>query len=85
MFTPVVRLNLSAKLTGVSGGDSFEKLTLGKETVTTKVTDEPNGEGDKATVLLSGPASVVEGSVTAEYTVTLSHAAKPGREGSAVV
>ncbi|WED77626.1 retention module-containing protein [Aeromonas allosaccharophila] len=70
--------DLSAKLTGVSGGDSFEKLTLGKETVTTKVTDEPNGEGDKATVLLSGPASVVEGSVTAEYTVTLSHAAKPG-------
>nr|WP_270832625.1 immunoglobulin-like domain-containing protein [Aeromonas sp. QDB22] len=70
--------DLSAKLTGVSGDDSFEKLTLGKETVTTKVTDEPNGEGDKATVLLSGPASVVEGSVTAEYTVTLSHAAKPG-------
>ncbi|WP_279496819.1 retention module-containing protein [Aeromonas veronii] len=69
---------LNVKLTGVSGGDDFEKLTLGKETVTTTVTDEPNGEGDKATVLLSGPASVVEGSLTGEYTVTLSHAAKPG-------
>ncbi|HHQ4470612.1 type I secretion C-terminal target domain-containing protein [Aeromonas veronii] len=30
------------------------------------------------TVLLSGPASVVEGRVTGEYTVTLNHAAKPG-------
>ncbi|WP_429204451.1 type I secretion C-terminal target domain-containing protein [Aeromonas veronii] len=46
--------------------------------MTTTVTDEPNGEGDKATVLLSGPASVFEGSLTGEYTVTLSHAAKPG-------
>ncbi|MBL0590826.1 retention module-containing protein [Aeromonas veronii] len=70
--------DLNVKLTGVSGGDDFEKLTLGKETVTTTVTDEPNGEGDKATVLLSGPASVFEGSLTGEYTVTLSHAAKPG-------
>ncbi|MER0508702.1 VWA domain-containing protein [Aeromonas veronii] len=33
---------------------------------------------DLVTVLLSGPASVVEGSLTGEYTVTLSHAAKPG-------
>ncbi|MFM5585370.1 immunoglobulin-like domain-containing protein, partial [Aeromonas veronii] len=38
--------DLNVKLTGVSGGDDFEKLTLGKETVTTTVTDEPNGEGD---------------------------------------
>ncbi|MFQ2918164.1 immunoglobulin-like domain-containing protein, partial [Aeromonas allosaccharophila] len=69
--------DLNVKLTGVSGGDNFEQLKLAGE-ASTKVTDEPNGEGDKATVLLSGPASVVEGSVTAEYTVTLSHAAKPG-------
>ncbi|MER0508701.1 retention module-containing protein, partial [Aeromonas veronii] len=41
--------DLIAKLTGVRGADKFEQLTLGKETVSTTVTDEPKGEGDSVT------------------------------------
>ncbi|WP_439830414.1 immunoglobulin-like domain-containing protein, partial [Aeromonas caviae] len=52
--------DLNVKLTGVSGGDDFEKLTLGKETVTTTVTDEPNGEGDKVSVTIESNGDVTE-------------------------
>uniref|UniRef100_UPI00051C1830 immunoglobulin-like domain-containing protein n=1 Tax=Aeromonas finlandensis TaxID=1543375 RepID=UPI00051C1830 len=52
--------DLSAKLTGVSGADKFEQLTLGKETVTTKVTDEPSGEGDKVSVTIESNGDVTE-------------------------
>ncbi|HEH9428674.1 TPA: type I secretion C-terminal target domain-containing protein, partial [Aeromonas sobria] len=69
--------DLSATLTNVSGGDNFEKLTL-TGIATTTVTDEPQGEGDRVSVSLSGPASVTEGQLTGEYTVTLSHEVKPG-------
>ncbi|MFM5128643.1 immunoglobulin-like domain-containing protein, partial [Aeromonas veronii] len=52
--------DLSATLTGVSGGDKFEQLTLGKETVTTEVTDEPDGKGDKVSVTIESNGDVTE-------------------------
>ncbi|WP_235992993.1 immunoglobulin-like domain-containing protein, partial [Pseudomonas sp. p50(2008)] len=64
------------KLETVSGGNAkFEQLTLDKTTLTTTVTDEPSGQGDKVTIGISGDTSVVEGQ-TAHYTVTLSSNAK---------
>ncbi|WP_180349321.1 retention module-containing protein [Aeromonas veronii] len=63
--------DLSATLTGVSGGDKFEQLTLGKETVTTKVTDEPNGEGDSVYAQIEvDKSSVAEGSQL-KFTISL--------------
>ncbi|MGY3969919.1 immunoglobulin-like domain-containing protein, partial [Aeromonas enteropelogenes] len=52
--------DLSAKLTGVSGGDNFEQLTLGQETVTTTVTDEPQGQGDQVSVTIESNGDVSE-------------------------
>ena len=64
------------KLETVTGGNAkFEQLTLDKTTLTTTVTDEPSGQGDKVTIGISGDTSVVEGQ-TAHYTVTLSSNAK---------
>ncbi|MDH1988288.1 immunoglobulin-like domain-containing protein, partial [Pseudomonas sp. GD03689] len=63
------------KIESVSGGDNFEKLTLGKDTLTTTVTDEPSGQGDLTTVGISGDTSVTEGD-TAHYTLTLSNPSK---------
>ncbi|MDH0665341.1 type I secretion C-terminal target domain-containing protein, partial [Pseudomonas sp. GD03858] len=63
------------KIESVTGGDNFEKLTLGKETLTTTVTDEPSGQGDLTTVGISGDTSVTEGD-TAHYTLTLSNPSK---------
>jgi len=64
------------KLETVSGGSAkFEQLTLDKTTLTTTVTDEPSGQGDKVTIGISGDTSVVEGQ-TAHYTLTLSSNAK---------
>ncbi|MBA1204085.1 type I secretion C-terminal target domain-containing protein [Pseudomonas capeferrum] len=63
------------KLVSVSGGENFEKLTLGSETRTTSVTDEPSGQGDLTTVGITGDSSVTEGA-TAHYTLTLSNPAK---------
>ncbi|MBA1188210.1 type I secretion C-terminal target domain-containing protein [Pseudomonas entomophila] len=63
------------KLASVSGGDNFEKLTLGGETRTTTVTDEPAGQGDLTSLTLSGDASVIEGG-TAHYTLALSNPSK---------
>ncbi|MFM5658059.1 choice-of-anchor K domain-containing protein [Aeromonas veronii] len=63
--------DLSAKLTGVSGDDSFEKLTLGKETVTTKVTDEPNGEGDSVYAQIEVDKSSVAEGGQLKFTISL--------------
>ncbi|MFJ2984239.1 immunoglobulin-like domain-containing protein, partial [Pseudomonas sp. NPDC087185] len=67
--------NIVNKIESVSGGDNFEKLTLGSNTVTTTVTDEPSGQGDLTTVGISGDTSVNEGN-TAHYTLTLSNPSK---------
>ncbi|MFK3941397.1 immunoglobulin-like domain-containing protein [Pseudomonas monteilii] len=63
------------KLASVSGGEVFEKLTLGGETRTTTVTDEPAGQGDLTSLTLSGDASVIEGG-TAHYTLNLTNPSK---------
>ncbi|MFQ1932365.1 type I secretion C-terminal target domain-containing protein [Aeromonas veronii] len=67
-----------ATITGAASNTAFEKVEISgsKGAASSAVTDE--NVPDLVTVLLSGPASVVEGRVTGEYTVTLSHAAKPG-------
>ncbi|TFF34076.1 type I secretion C-terminal target domain-containing protein [Pseudomonas sp. RIT623] len=67
--------NIVNKIESVSGGDNFEKLSLGSNTVTTTVTDEPAGQGDLTTVGISGDTSVVEGD-TAHYNLTLSNPSK---------
>ncbi|MCD6731918.1 immunoglobulin-like domain-containing protein, partial [Vibrio cholerae] len=51
--------DLSAKLTGVSE-HNFEKLTLSQETVTTTVTDEPEGETDNVLVSIESAGDVNE-------------------------
>ncbi|BDU09561.1 hypothetical protein PRtIB026_A04170 [Pseudomonas sp. RtIB026] len=67
--------NIVNKIETVAGGDNFEKLTLGSNTVTTSVTDEPSGQGDLTTVGISGDTSVTEGD-TAHYNLTLSNPSK---------
>ncbi|AMK33519.1 T1SS secreted agglutinin RTX [Pseudomonas putida] len=67
--------NIVNKIESVAGGDNFEKLTLGSNTVTTSVTDEPSGQGDLTTVGISGDTSVNEGD-TAHYNLTLSNPSK---------
>ncbi|MBC3438894.1 type I secretion C-terminal target domain-containing protein [Pseudomonas sp. BW16M2] len=67
--------NIVNKIESVAGGDNFEKLTLGSNTVTTSVTDEPSGQGDLTTVSISGDTSVTEGD-TAHYNLTLSNPSK---------
>ncbi|WP_436977043.1 immunoglobulin-like domain-containing protein, partial [Pseudomonas alabamensis] len=67
------------KLTSVSGGDNFEKLTLGDETRTTTVTDEPgtpgnpggNNGGDLLTVGITADQSSVAENQPATFTVTI--------------
>ncbi|MEZ2294850.1 immunoglobulin-like domain-containing protein [Variovorax sp. RCC_210] len=63
------------KLESVAGAEKFEQLSLGKDTVTTSVTDEPIGQRDMTSIGISGNASVTEGA-TAHYTLTLSNPAK---------
>ncbi|MDH0647106.1 retention module-containing protein, partial [Pseudomonas sp. GD03867] len=55
------------KIESVVGDDNFEKLTLGNNTITTTVTDEPgtgtpgtDNEGDKVTVTIVGKGGVTE-------------------------
>ncbi|MFK3944172.1 immunoglobulin-like domain-containing protein, partial [Pseudomonas monteilii] len=67
------------KLTSVSGGDNFEKLTLGDETRTTTVTDEPgtpgnpggNNGGDLLTVGITADQTSVNENQPATFTVTI--------------
>ncbi|MCG8296637.1 hypothetical protein MID08_27730, partial [Pseudomonas entomophila] len=55
------------KIESVAGGDNFEKLTLGDNTITTTVTDEPGtgtpgtgNEGDKVSVTIVSNGDVNE-------------------------
>ncbi|MDH0305393.1 immunoglobulin-like domain-containing protein, partial [Pseudomonas sp. GD04091] len=55
------------KIEGVTGSDNFEKLTLGDNSITTTVTDEPGtgtpgtgNEGDKVSVTIVGKGGVTE-------------------------
>ncbi|MCE1119150.1 immunoglobulin-like domain-containing protein, partial [Pseudomonas sp. NMI795_08] len=60
--------NIVNKIESVAGGDNFEKLTLGDNTVTTSVTDEPGSgggtgtgnEGDKVSVTIVSNGNVTE-------------------------
>ncbi|EHZ7431758.1 hypothetical protein K6P21_003679, partial [Vibrio cholerae] len=78
--------DLSAKLTGVSE-HNFEKLTLSQETVTTTVTDEPEGETDNVLVSIESAGDVNEAqqptftvkvsqALDSDLTVTLSNGDK---------
>ncbi|MEQ6929118.1 immunoglobulin-like domain-containing protein, partial [Pseudomonas mosselii] len=58
---------ISNKITGVTGADNFEKLTLGQNEVQTSVTDEPgtgtpgtDNQGDKVSVTIVGNGNVTE-------------------------
>ncbi|WP_130909382.1 retention module-containing protein, partial [Pseudomonas mucidolens] len=64
---------LTTAITKVTGGEHFEKLVPGTDTVTTTVTDTP-GTDDTTTVTLTAPSSVSEGGQIT-YTATLSNKA----------
>ncbi|MGG7600512.1 immunoglobulin-like domain-containing protein, partial [Pseudomonas sp. WC1] len=58
---------INNKITGVTGADNFEKLTLGQNEVKTSVTDEPGSgtpgtgnQGDKVSVTIVGNGNVTE-------------------------
>ncbi|MBE4484834.1 calcium-binding protein [Vibrio parahaemolyticus] len=69
-------------VSGIVDGDSnpiFEALNLDNAFVDTTISDETDpGPEDTVTVTMTGPASVVEGDTTTEYTVTLSEPAPVG-------
>ncbi|MBH2077291.1 MAG: adhesin, partial [Pseudomonadales bacterium] len=52
--------SLVNKLESVTGGEKFEQLTLDQQTLTTTVTDQPAGEGDKVTVTIESAGDVLE-------------------------
>ncbi|MBE4521850.1 calcium-binding protein [Vibrio parahaemolyticus] len=69
-------------VSGIVDSDSnpvFEALNLDNAFVDTTISDETDpGPEDTVTVTMTGPASVVEGDTTTEYTVTLSDPAPVG-------
>ncbi|EOV0910942.1 Calx-beta domain-containing protein [Vibrio parahaemolyticus] len=69
-------------VSGVVDGDSspiFEALDVSNAFVDTTISDETNpGPEDTVTVTMTGPANVVEGDTTTDYTVTLSDPAPVG-------
>ncbi|EGQ8117981.1 calcium-binding protein, partial [Vibrio parahaemolyticus] len=69
-------------VSGIVDSDSnpiFEALNLDNAFVDTTISDETDpGSEDTVTVTMTGPASVVEGDTTTEYTVTLSDPAPVG-------
>ncbi|HHG3448512.1 TPA: Calx-beta domain-containing protein [Vibrio parahaemolyticus] len=69
-------------VSGIVDGDSnpiFEALNLDNAFVDTTISDETApGPEDTVTVTMTGPANVVEGDTTTEYTVTLSDPAPVG-------
>ncbi|OXD75558.1 calcium-binding protein, partial [Vibrio parahaemolyticus] len=69
-------------VSGIVDSDSnpiFEALNLDNAFVDTTISDETNpGPEDTVTVTMTGPANVVEGDTTTEYTVTLSDPAPVG-------
>ncbi|WP_341273829.1 immunoglobulin-like domain-containing protein, partial [Pseudomonas mucidolens] len=64
---------VSTAITKVTGGEHFENLVPGTDTVTTTVTDTP-GTDDTTTVTLTAPSSLNEGGQIT-YTATLSNKA----------
>ncbi|MBM5254421.1 calcium-binding protein, partial [Vibrio parahaemolyticus] len=69
-------------VSGIVDGDSnpiFEALDVSNAFVDTTISDETDpGPEDTVTVTMTGPANVVEGDITTEYTVTLSDPAPVG-------
>ncbi|MDF4803746.1 Calx-beta domain-containing protein, partial [Vibrio parahaemolyticus] len=69
-------------VSGIVGSDSnpiFEALNLDNAFVDTTISDETDpGPEDTVTVTMTGPANVVEGDTTTDYTVTLSDPAPVG-------
>ncbi|HCH1044953.1 TPA: calcium-binding protein [Vibrio parahaemolyticus] len=69
-------------VSGIVDSDSnpiFEALNLDNAFVDTTISDETDpGPEDTVTVTMTGPANVVEGDTTTEYTVTLSDSAPVG-------
>ncbi|MFG0390910.1 VWA domain-containing protein, partial [Vibrio sp. zbq_2] len=69
-------------VSGIVDSDSnpiFEALSLDNAFVDTTISDETDpGPEDTVTVTMTGPANVVEGDTTTEYTVTLSDPAPVG-------
>ncbi len=69
-------------VSGIVDGDSnpiFEALDVSNAFVDTTISDETDpGPEDTVTVTMTGPANVVEGDTTTEYTVTLSDLAPVG-------
>ncbi|MBE4111346.1 hypothetical protein HJ114_19630 [Vibrio parahaemolyticus] len=69
-------------VSGIVDSDSnpiFEALNLDNAFVDTTISDETDpGPEDTVTVTMTGPANVVEGDTTTEYTVTLSEPAPVG-------
>ncbi|MEA5296245.1 Calx-beta domain-containing protein [Vibrio parahaemolyticus] len=69
-------------VSGIVDGDSnpiFEALNLDNAFVDTTISDETDpGPEDTVTVTMTGPANVVEGNTTTDYTVTLSDPAPVG-------
>ncbi|HCH0197354.1 TPA: calcium-binding protein [Vibrio parahaemolyticus] len=69
-------------VSGIVDGDSnpiFEALDVSNAFVDTTISDETDpGPEDTVTVTMTGPANVVEGDTTTEYTVTLSDPAPVG-------
>ncbi|MBX5361796.1 hypothetical protein HU697_17810 [Vibrio parahaemolyticus] len=69
-------------VSGIVDGDSnpiFEALDVSNAFVDTTINDETDpGPEDTVTVTMTGPANVVEGDITTEYTVTLSDPAPVG-------
>ncbi|MDQ2216968.1 Calx-beta domain-containing protein [Vibrio parahaemolyticus] len=69
-------------VSGIVDSDSnpvFEALNLDNAFVDTTISDETDpGPEDTVTVTMTGPANVVEGDITTEYTVTLSDPAPVG-------
>ncbi|EIZ1368955.1 calcium-binding protein, partial [Vibrio parahaemolyticus] len=70
------------RVSGIVDSDSnpiFEALNLDNAFVDTTISDETDpGPEDTVTVTMTGPANVVEGDTTTEYTVTLSDPAPVG-------
>ncbi|WP_139129522.1 hypothetical protein, partial [Vibrio parahaemolyticus] len=69
-------------VSGIVDSDSnpiFEALNLDNAFVDTTISDETDpGPEDTVTVTMTGPANVVEGDTTTDYTVTLSDPAPVG-------
>ncbi|WED42696.1 beta strand repeat-containing protein [Legionella cardiaca] len=69
----------------VDNGNSFEAITANPaaDEVTTTITDQigsdnPPGSEDQVLVSIAGPANVIEGEATTNYTVSLSHPVPAG-------